>query len=157
MSENHFYENTHHLTTMGWGALLNDGSPSVAMKWLASLTHSFFGCFQIWVRNYQIVEEQPESAKEAHQAKKEEGKASKTSLVEIGPRFVLNPIRIFKGSFGGPTLYQNPEFISPNTLRALERRKKGSVYMDRRRSKDRAKERKEQLVVPEDPLASVFH
>ncbi len=28
------------------------------------------------------------------------------SLVEIGPRFVLKVIRIFEGSFGGPTLFQ---------------------------------------------------
>jgi ribosome biogenesis protein BRX1 len=29
-------------------------------------------------------------------------------LVEIGPRFVLTPIRIFEGSFGGPTIFANP-------------------------------------------------
>lgn len=33
-----------------------------------------------------------------------------------GPRFVLNPIRMFSGSFGGPTLYQNPTFVSPNEV-----------------------------------------
>ena len=31
-----------------------------------------------------------------------------TSLVEIGPRFVLTPIRIFEGAFGGVTVYSNP-------------------------------------------------
>lgn len=31
-----------------------------------------------------------------------------TSLVEIGPRFVLTPIRIFEGAFGGITVYSNP-------------------------------------------------
>lgn len=34
----------------------------------------------------------------------------------IGPRFVLNPIRIFEGSFGGPTLFQNPHYVSPNDV-----------------------------------------
>lgn len=38
------------------------------------------------------------------------------SLVEIGPRFVLNLIKIFQGSFGGPTLYENPGFKSPNMV-----------------------------------------
>lgn len=39
-------------------------------------------------------------------------------LSEIGPRFVLDPIRIFDGSFGGPTiLWENPDFVNPNTLR----------------------------------------
>lgn len=30
-----------------------------------------------------------------------------TSLIEIGPRFVLTPIRIFEGAFGGATVYSN--------------------------------------------------
>lgn len=29
------------------------------------------------------------------------------SLSEIGPRFVLVPIKIFEGSFGGPCLWEN--------------------------------------------------
>lgn len=40
------------------------------------------------------------------------------SLVEIGPRFVLNLIKIFQGSFGGPTLYENPGFQSPNMVKS---------------------------------------
>ena len=28
----------------------------------------------------------------------------------------MNPIRIFQGSFGGPTLYQNPSYVSPNEV-----------------------------------------
>lgn len=39
------------------------------------------------------------------------------SLVEIGPRFVLNLMKIFQGSFGGPTLYENPDFRSPNMVK----------------------------------------
>uniref|UniRef100_A0A3Q3VL32 Ribosome biogenesis protein BRX1 homolog n=1 Tax=Mola mola TaxID=94237 RepID=A0A3Q3VL32_MOLML len=53
---------------------------------------------RIWFRNYQIIEED-------------------ASLVEIGPRFVLNIIKLFQGSFGGPTLYENPGFKSPNMHR----------------------------------------
>lgn len=30
-----------------------------------------------------------------------------------GPRFVLNPIKIFDGSFGGATLWENPHYVSP--------------------------------------------
>jgi hypothetical protein len=35
------------------------------------------------------------------------------SLVEIGPRFVLTPIRIFEGAFNGATVYSNPGAIFP--------------------------------------------
>lgn len=49
---------------------------------------------RIWFRNFQII--------------KEEGE-----LVEIGPRFVLNPVKIFAKSFGGETLWDNPHYVSP--------------------------------------------
>ena len=29
------------------------------------------------------------------------------SLNEIGPRFVLQPVKIFEGSFNGATIYEN--------------------------------------------------
>lgn len=111
---------------------------------------------QIWVRNYQILEKQPENAKEAHLVKKVSGQTSATSLVEIGPRFVLNPIRIFRGSFGGQTIFQNPNFVSPNEIRAMERRAKGSTYAERKQSEKLRKERVAQLVLPPNPLDDVF-
>ncbi|KAJ3010513.1 UNVERIFIED_CONTAM: Ribosome biogenesis protein brx1, partial [Siphonaria sp. JEL0065] len=58
----------------------------------------------VYFRNYQIVEKTIEKQKEPE-----------TSLVEVGPRFTLSIIRIFSGSFMGSTLYENPEYISPNT------------------------------------------
>ncbi|CAM9730675.1 unnamed protein product [Discosporangium mesarthrocarpum] len=49
---------------------------------------------KVWVRNYQIVDKGDGGVKE----KKTEKLGGETaSLVEIGPRFVLNPIRIFAG------------------------------------------------------------
>lgn len=45
---------------------------------------------KIWFRHYQILPE-------------EDG-----SLAEIGPRFVLNPIKIFAASLSGETLWENP-------------------------------------------------
>lgn len=45
---------------------------------------------RIWFRNYQINFNQVEG-----------GGKGEMILVEIGPRFVLNPIKIFAGSFGG--------------------------------------------------------
>lgn len=49
---------------------------------------------RIWFRNYQIITEEGE-------------------LAEIGPRFVLNPVKVFASSFGGETLWDNPHYISP--------------------------------------------
>ena len=38
------------------------------------------------------------------------------SLVEVGPRVCLQPIKIFAGSFGGAVLYENPAYVSPNKV-----------------------------------------
>ena len=115
-----------------------------------------FLSLQIWVRNYQIVEQQAENALEKQLTKKRLGLEHVTSLVEIGPRFVLDPIRIFRGSFGGQTLYQNEHYQSPNALRSLERRDKGNAYIERKESQRKRKERTEDIVIPENPLDSVF-
>ena len=53
---------------------------------------------------------------------------TKISLVEIGPRFVLTPIVILEGSFGGPVIYENKEFVSPNQIRSELRLGKAGRY-----------------------------
>jgi ribosome biogenesis protein BRX1 len=103
-----------------------------------------------------MIEKEPENAMEAHLAKKESEQEESTSLVEIGPRFVLDPIRVFRGSFGGQTLYQNPNFVSPNETRALQYKRKSSTYVQRKESQKKRKSRKEEMVLPEDPLDTVF-
>lgn len=42
--------------------------------------------------------------------------AESLSLVEVGPRMTLNPIAVFDGSFSGPKLYSNPNYIPPNVV-----------------------------------------
>ena len=111
---------------------------------------------RIWVRNYQVAESQAASAKEARELKLDGG--LDTSLVEIGPRFVLEPMRIFGGSFGGQTLYMNQGFVSPNATRAMEAKGKGKEYANRKGQQKDKKERHEDLASrqPVDPLAGVF-
>lgn len=111
---------------------------------------------KIWVRNYQITETTAPNASTARTQKKLHGHTFSTSLVEIGPRFVLTPIRIFRGSFGGQTLYRNPEYVSPNETRSLIAGRKGMEYKERKEGEERRKKRKEELSVPEDPLGMVF-
>ena len=40
---------------------------------------------------------------------------------QVGPRCTLNPIKMFSGSFGGPVVYENPAYVSPNTVGGRER------------------------------------
>ncbi|KAN0110078.1 Brix domain containing protein [Hyaloscypha variabilis] len=89
---------------------------------------------KIWIRNYQINETEPSKATPSDAAdaapKKKSGKDKETevALVEIGPRFVLTPIVIQEGSFGGPIIYENKEFVSPNQVRSEIRLKKAGRY-----------------------------
>ena len=76
---------------------------------------------KIWIRNYQINEEEKSAVKASEDD-------NEMSLVEIGPRFVLTPIVIQEGSFGGPILYENKEFVSPNQVRADLRRAKSTKH-----------------------------
>ena len=61
------------------------------------------------------------------------------SLVEVGPRACLEPIKIFAGSFGGRVLYDNAEYVSPNTVRE-----------DREREREGGERRKEKEKEPRD-------
>ncbi|WVW86984.1 hypothetical protein I302_109040 [Kwoniella bestiolae CBS 10118] len=100
---------------------------------------------KIWFRNYQIIEKDPLTP----------SGPPIPSLVEIGPRFVLTPIRIFEGSFGGPTLYSNPEFVSPAATRASVKREAGQKYRVRKEGQTEREERKKRLreELPEDELS----
>ena len=95
---------------------------------------------KVWIRNYQISETEPSKTKPGEDAEKQVGSKSKSkgksvetelSLVEIGPRFVLTPIVILEGSFGGPVIYENKEFVSPNQVRSEIRLKKAGRYNQR--------------------------
>lgn len=88
---------------------------------------------KIWVRNYEIREvdaakkEGDEATQEAMHARgshSSDKKDTDISLVEIGGRFVLTPIVIQEGSFGGPLIYENKQFVSPNFIRAEARKAK---------------------------------
>jgi ribosome biogenesis protein BRX1 len=66
---------------------------------------------KVWFRHYQVLPE-------------EDG-----SLAEIGPRFVLNPIKIFDASFSGQTLWENPRYVTPAATRSLMKKMKAGKYL----------------------------
>ncbi|KAM9840895.1 ribosome biogenesis protein BRX1 homolog [Aulostomus maculatus] len=94
---------------------------------------------RIWFRNYQIIEED-------------------ASLVEIGPRFVLNLIKLFQGSFGGPTLFENPNFLSPNVHRREIRLAAAARVREKQMVKEMQKMKKTEAKqdVVKDVTADVF-
>lgn len=88
---------------------------------------------KIWIRNYQINETEKTGKEDDEEEKskpKHKGlnKDTEINLVEIGPRFVLTPIIIQEGSFGGPIIYENRQFVSPNQVRSDLRKDKAGRH-----------------------------
>jgi ribosome biogenesis protein BRX1 len=100
---------------------------------------------KIWVRNYQILE-QAEDVKDRDE--------SDISLVEIGPRFVLTPIIILEGSFGGPKIYENKQYVSPNFVRAQLKQQQAEEARARHDAAEALKLKKIENVLAVDPLSN---
>ncbi len=50
---------------------------------------------------------------------------------------LLLPPQIFAGSFGGPTLYENPQYTSPNAVRAAIKRAAQGRYKNKVSQRDK--------------------
>ncbi|KAJ8688374.1 hypothetical protein QAD02_024169 [Eretmocerus hayati] len=92
---------------------------------------------RIWFRNFQIITEEGE-------------------LAEIGPRFVLNPVKIFAGSFGGETLWDNPHYISPAKYRQSLSKIAGGKYLNRVEQKLAAQINKPEKSYHLNPMDEIF-
>lgn len=90
---------------------------------------------KIWFRHYQI----------APNTESDHNIVDKQVLIEIGPRFVLEPILILEKSFNGRLLYRNPDFKSPTLLRNIIKKGYSSEYLKRLNNKKRRSSYKEEL------------
>jgi len=140
-----------------WGRLVKElfthifGVPSTARRAKPFIDHVLTFSIvdsRIWFRNFQIIEKDPLQPNGPPQM----------SLIEIGPRFVLTPIRIFEGSFGGATVFSNPEYISPAAARMARKRERGTRYAKRKDAEAETQRRKETRQQEENELgvAKVF-
>ena len=99
---------------------------------------------RIWVRNYQFLE-----------TKDDDGHVA-TRVEEIGPRMALTPIRIFDGSFGGPTIYENPNYVPRREIRRADKERASQKYKVRKVGEKKREGRRAAFGVPEDPLEDAF-
>ncbi|KAL9614186.1 MAG: hypothetical protein Q9204_008849 [Flavoplaca sp. TL-2023a] len=95
---------------------------------------------KIWIRCFEIRETAVSKSEARTQSMEDTGKEvvavgekgeTKINLIEIGPRFLLTPIVILESSFGGPVIYENKEFVSPNQIRSELRLSKAGRYNQR--------------------------
>lgn len=98
---------------------------------------------RVWFRNYQAVWP--------------EGKSKDPpSLIEVGPRMVMNPIRVFAGSFRGQVLWSNADYVSPNAIRRSLRDRHGASYERKVKAKQKRKEHANKWRVDTDEFQDLF-
>lgn len=100
---------------------------------------------KIWFRNFQIADEVNDETK----------KIEKT-LVEIGPRFVMDPIRILSGGFSGAVLWDNPEFMTPSAERSQKREEEKKTQLAKQRDERRFQAKLERNRMGPGELDDVF-
>jgi len=100
---------------------------------------------RIWYRNYQI-DEQPVS-----------GSTGELGLLEIGPRFCMQVVKIHERSFSGPIVFKNEQFVSPNEIRNMAKQHASSKYVRRINEEKASAETKQKLALQEDELDTMFH
>lgn len=93
---------------------------------------------KIWLRTYQIISEEEE-----------------VKLAEVGPRCVLNPIKIFAKSFCGEPVWSNPDYVTPGQVRRIDNANKRKRHLEREDAK-RQKEFKKLKEGAFDELGDVF-
>lgn len=102
---------------------------------------------KIWVRTYEI-------SHSARSTEEYDGEEEDISLVEIGPRFVMTVILVLEGSFGGPKIYENKQYVSPNVVRAQLKQQAAQQASDRAEAAAQRKIRVRENVLAADPLSN---
>lgn len=100
---------------------------------------------RIWVRTYQIKE-----------GSAEEESIEGLSLAEMGPRFVLHPVRVMEGSFSGRTTWLNPNYTPASAVRASIRMGEAAKHRQRNSNQEASMWRKKNTVMPDNELDHVF-
>ncbi|POW17208.1 hypothetical protein PSTT_00601, partial [Puccinia striiformis] len=77
-----------------------------------ALINRFLSCMDRFYKNLQSIHQQQFNPKKKS-TESSIVEDDDLSLTEIGPRFVLTPIKLFEGSFSGPCLWENKDFVPP--------------------------------------------
>ncbi|XP_026193933.1 uncharacterized protein LOC34619054 [Cyclospora cayetanensis] len=87
---------------------------------------------RIWFRHYQVA---PLVVGEGGDA----NNPHRQTYIEIGPRFVLDPVKILEGSFCGKTLWRNAVFVRTRDLLRPRRLQAALDFARRQEQKERRK------------------
>ncbi|CAL9734724.1 ribosome biogenesis protein Brx1p [Monosporozyma servazzii] len=150
LSFDHRFETSPHYQLIKELLVHNFGVPPHARKSKPFIDHVMSFSIvddKIWVRTYEI------SNAARNTTEYEEGQED-FSLVEIGPRFVMTTILILEGSFGGPKIYENKQYVSPNVVRAQLKQQAAEEAKNRAEAAIERKIKKRDNVLAADPLSN---
>ncbi|CAR25292.1 Ribosome biogenesis protein BRX1 [Lachancea thermotolerans] len=105
---------------------------------------------KVWVRTYEISHK----ARNQDEYEEKDEAEQDISLVEIGPRFVMTVILILEGSFGGPKIYENKQYVSPNVVRAQMKQQAAEEARNRAEAAVQRKVKRRENVLAADPLSN---
>lgn len=105
---------------------------------------------KIWIRNYQINE----TLDVKENDNDDDVDVDQLNLVEIGPRLVLTLITVLEGSFGGPKIYENKQYVSPNFVRAQLKQQAADQAKSRSQAALERRIKKRNQVLKHDPLSN---
>ena len=150
LSFDHRFDSTPHYRLIKELLIHNFGVPPHARKSKPFIDHVMSFSIvddKIWVRLYEI-------SNAARNKDEYEEKDDDLSLVEIGPRFVMTTILVLEGSFGGPKIYENKQYVSPNVVRAQLKQQAAEQAKSRADAALKRKIKKMENVLAADPLSN---
>ena len=151
LSFDHRFETSPHYKLIKELLIQNFGVPPNARKSKPFIDHVMSFSIvddKIWVRTYEV------SNSARNKTEYEEEEQEDLSLVEIGPRFVMTVILILEGSFGGPKIYENKQYVSPNVVRAQQKQQAAEEAKARSEAAVERKIRRRENVLAADPLSN---
>ncbi|CCE61167.1 hypothetical protein TPHA_0A00820 [Tetrapisispora phaffii CBS 4417] len=149
LSFDHRFDSSPHFKLIKELLMHNFGVPPTARKVKPFIDHIMSFSIvdnKIWVRTYEISH----TARNSQEYEDEE----ELSLVEIGPRFVMTVILILEGSFGGPKIYENKQYVSPNVVRAQIKQQAAKEAKSRSDAAVEKKIKNRENILAADPLSN---
>lgn len=153
LSFDHRFDSSPHYQLVKELLVHNFGVPPMARRSKPFIDHVMSFSIvddKIWVRTYEISHSARNSDEYEQGAEQQED----VSLVEIGPRFVMTVILILEGSFGGPKIYENKQYVSPNVVRAQMKQQAANAARDRAEAAVQRKIKLRDNVLAADPLSN---
>lgn len=109
---------------------------------------------KIWVRNYEIQSKVKNLTEYENSLENEIDENDDLQLIELGPRFIMTPILILEGCFGGPKIWENDNYVSPNSYRSFMKMEAAKQAIGRQEKKEQRKLNKRENVIAANELSN---